>query len=67
MEHAFYTHSNQFWQQKMKLNLEKLIVTIIKLVVRWGRSEARHRNGLQIKYKGKYRRNPWIRGSNNIF
>lgn len=49
MEHAFYTHSNQFWQQKMKLNLEKLIVTIIKLVVRWGRSEARHRNGLQIK------------------
>ena len=38
-----------FYIKKRKLNLEKLIVTIINLVVRWGRSEARHRNGLQIK------------------
>ncbi len=49
MEHAFYTYTSQFWHQEVKSNLEKLIVTIIKLVIRWGRSEARHRNGLQIK------------------
>ena len=49
MEHAYYTKSNQFLQQIKKINLEKLIVTIINLLFRWGRSEARHRNGLQIK------------------
>jgi hypothetical protein len=49
MEHAYYTKSNQFLHQDTKSDLEKLIVTIINLVFRWGRSEARHRNGLQIK------------------
>lgn len=49
MEHAYYTKSNQFLHQIKKINLEKLIVTIINLLFRWGRSEARHRNGLQIK------------------
>ena len=49
MEHAYYTNSNQFLHQGMESNLEKLIVTIIKLLFRWGRSEARHRNGLQIR------------------
>jgi hypothetical protein len=49
MEHAYYTNSNQFLHQGIESNLEKLIVTIRKLVFRWGRSEARHRNGLQIR------------------
>ncbi|VFJ13760.1 protein of unknown function [Candidatus Nitrosocosmicus franklandus] len=49
MEHAHYTKSNQFLHQETESNLEKLIVTITKIISRWGRSEARHRNGLQIR------------------
>jgi hypothetical protein len=49
MEYACLTHIMQFSESFTNSNLEKLIVTIEKTVLRWGRSEARHRNGLQIK------------------
>ncbi|TVP40532.1 hypothetical protein NARC_70113 [Candidatus Nitrosocosmicus arcticus] len=49
MEYAYLTYIEQFSESFTNSNLEKLIVTIKKPIIRWGRSEARHRNGLQIK------------------
>ena len=49
MEYAYLTYIEQFSESFTNSNLEKLIVTIKKPILRWGRSEARHRNGLQIK------------------
>ncbi len=49
MEYAYLTYVEQFLDPFFNSNLEKLIVTIKKPILRWGRSEARHRNGLQIK------------------
>ena len=48
-----------------KVRLSKTYTHMSEMEQWWGRSEARHRNGLQIIMIGRFvRRYPWIKGSN---